>query len=68
MMIKLSYLGLIVGLILSCISTVIEIVIESKERSGFSNKVSISLQILLGGIIDATLMTVAILFVIHNFL
>lgn len=65
---KLAYIGLIVSLIFSCISTLIEIILESKDRSGFFSKLSISLQVLLGGIIDALLMIVITLFFINNFL
>lgn len=68
MLIKLSYIGLIIGLICSFVSTIIDIIIETKEQPDFQSKLSLSLQILLGGIIDLILLTVVALFVINNFL
>lgn len=68
MMIKLSYIGVIIGLIVSFAIVIIRIVIESKKQSGFLRKLSISLQIIIGGIIQAISTTVVALFVIHNFL
>lgn len=65
---KLAYIGLIIGLILSCIITIVRIIIETREHFGFFSKLSISLQVLLGGIIDALLMIVITLFFINNFL
>ena len=68
MLIKLSYIGLIIGLILSFIITLVRIIIETKKHPNFLNKLSVSLQILIIGIIQVIITTAVTLFVINNFL
>ncbi|MGL4971573.1 MAG: hypothetical protein ACRC6H_00360 [Culicoidibacterales bacterium] len=67
-MVELAYFTLIISLLILPFKTVIEIIQETKARSGFASKLSITLQVIICDVIGAIIMIKVAIYSIETFM